>query len=306
MNKLCKNIVPSLNFLCLLTAAWGLSPLLPSSAEAVELKITVENTSTSPDVFFSPFWIGLHDGSFDTFTPGEAASLGLEIVAEDGIVGLELAEPAFLPFVNAVIAGGATLPDPADTIAALFSALEPDGIQQLAFASIFGFSAGSDFSFTVEVDPSIHKTLSYASMIVPSHDGFVADIDPVSIFSDTGVFLPQTIEILASDVYDAGTEVNAEDLSQTPITFNPPSLLFGAVRQGTPENGVIELHPLLKEAGQGGFLDVPRFANSDFTRAPEARIARIKVEVVPEPLTLLGAVTAAGFGIFFKRKLHQS
>jgi hypothetical protein len=27
---------------------------------------------------------------------------------------------------------------------------------------------------------------------------------------------------------------------------------------------------------------------------------------VPEPLTILGAVTAAGFGAFFKRKLAQS
>ena len=299
-------IINSLNLSFLVAGVLGLSLMSPSSAEAVSLRITVENASTSPDVFFSPFWLGLHDGSFDTFTPGEEASLPLEIVAEDGIIGLELTQPEFLPFLEVVIAGGATLPDPADTIAALFSALEPDGIQQLAFANIFGFPAGSDFSFTVDVDPSIHKTLSYASMIVPSHDGFVADIDPISIFSDTGVFLPQTIEILARDVYDAGTEVNAEDLSQTPITFDPPSLFFGAVRQGIPENGVIQKHPLLKEAGQGGFLDLPRFANSDFTRAPDATVARIKVELVPEPLTLLGAGTAVGLGAFFKRKLNQN
>ena len=110
-------------------------------------------------------------------------------MAEDGIIGLELIQPEFVPLLNAAIAAGAVLPDPTDTIAALFGALEPDGIQQLAFGNVFGFPAGSEFSFTVDVDPNIHKTLSYASMIVPSHDGFVADIDPVSIFSDTGAFL---------------------------------------------------------------------------------------------------------------------
>ena len=51
---------------------------------------------------------------------------------------------------------------------------------------------------------------------------------------------------------------------------------------------MIQPHPLLKEAGQGGFLDIPRYANSDFTRTPDALVARIKVELVPEPSTLLG------------------
>jgi hypothetical protein len=33
---------------------------------------------------------------------------------------------------------------------------------------------------------------------------------------------------------------------------------------------------------------------------------KVTVETVPEPLTILGAGTAAGFGAFFKRKLNQS
>ena len=304
MNKLLKNIVTPLNVSFLVGGALGVNALSLSSAQAARLKITVENTSTSPAVFLTPFWMGLHDGSFDTFTPGGEASLGLEIVAEDGLTGLEPIEPAFAPIIETAIALDAVLPGPGETISELFSSQEPNGIQKLAFFDVFGFSPGTQSSFTIDVDPSTQNTLSYASMILPSQDAFVADVDPIALFSDTGSFLPTTIEVLTSDIYDAGTETNVEDPLISPVSFDNLPLFFGAFRQGEEEGGVIQEHPLLDEPGEGGYLDIPRFSDSDYTRAADARVARITIELVPvpEPSVLLGLGITTTVGALLKSK----
>ena len=254
-----------------------------SDQATTRIKVTVQNLSSEQGVFFSPFWLGFHDGSFDTFTPGEKASLPLEIIAEDGIVGLEPTTPEFQPLLDQAIAAGANLPPLEDTIATLFATEEPNGIQAIAFANFFGFPSGSEFSFFVDVDPNIHSALSYASMVVPTNDGFVADAEPIPIFSPDGVFLPQQIEIRGADVFDAGTEVNDEDPSNTPILSEPPELFFQAVRSGTPEDGTIQPHPLLEKPGQGGFLDLPPYVNADFSRSPDETFAIISLELEPEP-----------------------
>lgn len=296
MSRSVQNTTKLLN--SILVSAAGLTLLTASSAQAFRLKITVQNISQEQGVFFSPFWLGFHDGSFDTFTPGEKASLPLEIIAEDGIVGLELITPEFADLIDAAMFFGATLPDPQDTIAALFAVAEPDGIQSIAFANVFGFPPSSQSSYFVDINPTIQNALSYASMVVPTHDGFVADIDPIALFSPEGVFLPQQIQIRGADVFDAGTEETVEDPNTTPILFDPPERFFGAVRQGIPEDEVIKMHPLLKEPGQGGFLDIPRYVNSDFSRRPNETYALITVEQVsvPEPSTILGIGIMLGIG----------
>jgi len=126
--------------------------LTESSEESSEqatarLKVTVQNLSSEQGVIFSPFWLGFHDGSFDTFTPGEKASLPLEIIAEDGITDLEPTTPEFQPLLEQAIAAGANLPPQENTIANLFATEEPNGIQAIAFANFFGFPAGSESSF---------------------------------------------------------------------------------------------------------------------------------------------------------------
>ena len=298
MNKLLKNIVTPLNFTLLVGGALGLNLLSPFSAQAVNLKITIENTSNSPDVILTPLWLGFHDGSFDTFTPGGQASRGLETVAEEGLTGLEISEPAFADLVEMAIEANADLPGPGETITELFGSLEPNGIQKLAFFDPFGFRPGTEASFFIDVDPSIHKALSYASMVIPSQDAFVADVDPIPLFSDTGSFLPSTIEILTSDIYDAGTETNVEDPLTSPVTLDSFEIFFASLGQGEEEGGVIQKHPLLMAPGEGGFLDIPRFSNNDYTRAANARVARISIQLVPVPepsmLFGLGATAIAG------------
>lgn len=259
-------------------------PISDSNSEqtTVRLKVTVQNLASEQGVFFSPFWLGFHDGSFDTFTVDESASLPLEIVAEDGIIGLEFTTPEFQAFFERAIAAGANLPAVEDTISSLFAAEEPDGIQAIAFADFLGFPPSSEYTFTVDVNPDTHTALSYASMAVPSNDGFVADIEPIPLFSSEGVFLPQEIEINGADVFDAGTEINDEDITNTPIS-EPPEVFFQAIRTGIPEDKTIQPHPLLLEPGLGGFLDLPRYVNADFTRAPSETLALISVELESEP-----------------------
>lgn len=274
----------------------------PSTAIAVQLKITVESLAEEQGVFLSPFWVGLHDGSFDTFTPGEPASLPLEIVAEDGFFGLESTIPEFQPLLDLANSFNTTLPNPADTISNSFSSSTQNGLQSLAYAEVLGFRPGDQSSFLIDVDPTLQSTLSYAAMVVPTHDGFVADQDPVRLFSPGGVFQPQEIEIRGSDVYDAGTEPNAEDRTTTPVSFDPPEEFFATIRQGIAEGGTVQKHPLYKEPGEGGFLDIPQYSNADFTRAPDQLVARISVEKVPEPNSILATGLLLGLGILFKRQ----
>ena len=271
------------------------NPVVDNEQATVRLKVTIQNLSSARGAFFSAFWLGFHDGSFDTFTPGGTASLPLEIVAEEGIVGLEPITPEFQPIIALGNLLGADLPPVEDTIAALFSTEEPDGLQAMSFVTL-GFPPRSEDSFTIDVNPDIHTALSYASMAVPTNDGFVADIEPIRIFSPDGVFLPQQIEIRGADVFDAGTEINDEDPTLTPILFDPPSLFFEAIGAGTPESGTIQPHPLLLEPGQGGFLDLPRYLNADFSRNPNETLVRILVElesdVEPQTTAVFGSLDA--------------
>jgi len=55
---------------------------VPASAEQLRLSLT--NTAPVGGTFLTPIFFGAHDGSFVTFTPGQAASAGLQRLAEDG------------------------------------------------------------------------------------------------------------------------------------------------------------------------------------------------------------------------------
>jgi hypothetical protein len=50
---------------------------------SVAVTFTLKNDAPENGVFLTPVWLGVHDGTFD-LTSGEAASAGLERLAEDG------------------------------------------------------------------------------------------------------------------------------------------------------------------------------------------------------------------------------
>lgn len=155
------------------------------------LQVTVENLSENDGVAQTPFWVAVHDGNFDLADAGQPAASfgGLELIAEEG-------DPSGL------IARFAAEGNGNDGVI-----LAPDG-----FAGAPVFEPGETVSQSLTVDDtSQFQYFSFASMVIPSNDAFIANIDSRSfrLFDNVGDFLgPRTIVIYGSAVYDAGTEVN--------------------------------------------------------------------------------------------------
>ncbi len=249
-----------------IASAMGLTLLLVASAcQAGQVRVTVENMAPDNGLRLTPVWIGFHDGSFNTFDSGSAASSTLERLAEDGdpsgIVG------SFAGANQGVVFGPVT------------NAGEPPI-----------YHPGESASMTFSLDPSSDLYLSYLSMAIPSNDAFIGNDAPLAYpISNGGSFQDFTIDVLGSNLWDAGTEVNDE------IAANTPLLGQTIANTGVTENGgLVGLH--------GGFLPggpiLTQFPNADFT-ADGYPVARIHVQAVPAPGSL--SLVALGLG-FLRRK----
>ncbi len=230
-------------------------------ASTTDIRVTVQNTSEEGGTFLTPVYVGFHNGNFDLFDTGQAASAGLEQLAEDG-------SPAGLA---------------AERLAA------SPGSQGLVVTGDAGPIATEETtSGTLSVDGSVNTEVSLAAMILPSNDAFIGTNQAVELFDADGNFLgAQTLVFNGTNVYDAGTEVNTE-LDAAFINQMAPNT-------GIDENGVVTLHPGFNgSAGNpvgdgdqiilggtnafGNFID-PTIA--DFT-LPGAQIATIHINTVVE------------------------
>ena len=176
------------NFRSLLIPAVLASTFL---AQATEIKIKIENLTPTGGIFLTPLWVGFHDGSFDSYDTGAPASAGIERIAEDG----DSSELSAI--FSSTIATGQD--------AVIFN---PEG-----FAGAPVFEPGSVSHEIYDLDPQSQKYFSYATMIIPSNDAFIANANPMSheIFDDTGEFVgPFTFTVYATSIRDAGTEENTE------------------------------------------------------------------------------------------------
>ena len=232
-------------------------------AAPTTLRVKVTNLAPAGGTFITPVWVGFHDGTFDLYDAGSPASAALERMAEDGD----------LAGIMGSFSGAAQ--------GALFGpAIPPIGPGEM-----------SVMDFTVDLMAGGY--FSYASMIIPSNDAFIANGNPMahSLMNAMGHFTPLDIMISGMMVLDAGTEVNDEIPANTAF--------FGQMKPNTGmnENGVIHLHPGFLAPGSGGILDAAMFANADF-KARGYQVARITVSEVPEPgslaLAAIGLVAAAG------------
>ncbi|MEM1383144.1 MAG: spondin domain-containing protein [Pseudomonadota bacterium] len=188
--------------------------------------VTINNTLPEGGTFATPLWFGFHDGnldtdpsglsSFDFWTEGEAASLGLERIAEDGTV---------------------------ETISAEFNQQTGDGGVDATLLGENGFIApGETATFTINVNPDDvgQGFFSWGLMVIPSNDAFLAvPDDPLAdpIFDEDGNFIGDQLVIVrtGADVIDAGTEVNNE--------LDAAFLNQTAPNTGLDENGVALFHP---------------------------------------------------------------
>ncbi|WP_267639910.1 spondin domain-containing protein [Haloarchaeobius amylolyticus] len=186
---------------------------------SVTFTVTIENVSekgtiTTGDgdevaVPLSPGAYAIHDDMATAFSPGSAASAGLEALAEDGMPGGYADELAGAEHVAKT--GTFTTPDGADGPAPIFP--------------------GETYSFDVKAHAG--QRLSLATMFVQSNDLFYA-------FEPTGIPLFEDETPISGDVtdrlllWDAGTEENQE----------PGAGPDQAPRQSGPDTGPAEDGPV--------------------------------------------------------------
>lgn len=231
-----------IGMLCLALVAAG-------PAAAIEVTVTIENLAPANGNFLTPTWVGFHDGTFDLYDLGAPASAGLERIAEDGNTGPLSGEF----FASGAGVNDATIPGPAGPIA-----------------------PGEAATMTFDLDPAnaSNSYFSYASMIIPSNDAFIANgaPDAHAVFDAQGNFAGGSFFVLGTQVRDAGTEINDE------VPANTAFFGQAAPDTGVVEGGTVQVHPGFQAAGSGGILDDPRFAGADFTQ-PGYQVARITLSV---------------------------
>lgn len=249
---------------------------MASTATAATLKVTIENIAPQNGLVVTPLWVGFHDGSFDIFNLDEPASSSLERLAEDGDTA---------PIANEFLTNGAGIVE---------GTLLGPGISPTS-PPVIPPTTSATRTFTLDGNLASSRYFSYAAMIVPSNDAFIANSNPfaVKIFDEEGKFLGADFIISGDRIWDAGTEVNDE------VPENTALLGQTMPNTGLDENGVVKFHP--------GFISggniLSAFPNADFT-TPGYQVARIKVEQVPEPATTMGLFALGGL-FFLKRRLHQ-
>lgn len=218
--------------------------LAPSEPEPVNaVTVTIENLSPANGTNLTPVWVGFHDGEFDIYNRDEAATPGLESLAEDGsadLLGDEFDQSGH-GYLDGVVG---TAP------------IAPGKVMSQVF--------------DLDEDARAETYFSYASMLLPSNDFFVANGDPLAhrIFDDEGNFIGADFFIVGSQVLDAGTEVN-DELAESTAFFGQ-----SAPNTGTTEEGVVTAATGFIPDGR--ILSAEQFAAGDFT-AEGYQVARVRV-----------------------------
>lgn len=214
--------------------------------------VTIENSAPSRGAFQTPFWVGLHEGNFDIYD--RDVPLGA-----DGLVAA--------PAVERLAEDGSTGP-----ISDEFAQTQPGSPQATFVAASGPFAPGDVVSKTFNVNPLRDRYLSYASMVIPSNDAFIANGSPVAheLFDARGAFVAQNFSVSGTEVLDAGTEVNDE------IAANTAFINQGGPNIGVTEEGTVVLHEGFALPGDlnfpDGVLNTPALGFADFL-APNYRAA---------------------------------
>lgn len=249
-----------------------LAALAMNAAQASDVTFTFTNLAPTGGVGVAPLWLGLHDGNFDSFNVGSAASAAIEHAAEDG---------------NAA------------ALSASFANLSPTGAQTILPGG--PRFPGTTSTFTLHnVDlKGNNRYLSYAAMVVLSNDFFIGNdnakqIDLSSLANGGKLTLALGG---AGQVYDAGTEVNDFQYSVANGAFGIGGGQSHA-NQGVDENGVVHVvtgNPYASFANANTY--VPQgfdWTPLNFNANPAFGKLEVSVAAVPEPETY--AMLLAGLG----------
>jgi len=219
--------------------------------QATEIKVKVEVLTPTGGVFVTPLWVGFHDGSFDSYDTGSPASAAIERIAEDG----DASE------LRALFSSSTT--NSLDSVI-----LNPEG-----FAGAPVFEPGSSSTEIFDLDESTQRYFSYANMVIPSNDAFIANDDPMAhqIFDESGEFVgPFTFTVYGSQIKDAGTEMNNEtdaaflnqSMGNSGVTTTDNIGLHPGFNGSVANPGATPVNILGGTVASGDMIDV---VNGDFT-----------------------------------------
>ena len=226
-------------------------PAFGAAGQAVEVRVTVENLAPTNSVAFAPLRLGFHNGTYDAFDNGAAATAPIISIAEGGS-GID-----WFPAFEAA--------DPSATLGSVF----PDPAGPLL--------PGATGTAVFSVDPSINPYFTFASMVVPSNDYFIGNDSPTQyqLFDTKGNLQISSITQTGDDIWDAGSEVDG--------AFGAAFLEGSTNADRIDENGVVEFDFQDLDVFNGlttaaGYTFDRQFGGDD-------AVYRISFEVVPAPST---------------------
>ncbi|VEP18358.1 CHRD domain-containing protein (modular protein) [Hyella patelloides LEGE 07179] len=237
--------------------------------EPAEVIVTIENLAPEGGTFLTPFWVGFHDGGFDTYDRRRLITSGLESLVEDGDTAAFSNE--FTANQDGAIDGTIGGSDGID------GPIDP------------GETATATFTLDSQADTS--QFFSYASMVIPSNDAFISNGGPrdFRLFDEIGNFIGADFIVGGSQVLDGGTEVN-DELAENTAFFSQAE-----PNTGEDENGVVTFHPGFIEDGrilsEDGTTEgaLAAFNNADFT-TEGYQLARVTVSAIDDPVNIISTL----------------
>lgn len=251
-------------------------------ASATEVKVTITNHSPAGGAWITPVWVGFHNGSFDSYDNAASTADELETLAEVGQTGT----------LSTRFLANDTLAPSAPPVATQ-TGTRVDGT--IADGGPIGPGATVSARFNIDTSGD-HQYFSYASMVLPSSDYYIANGNPLAHDlgslhnAPVGTSIPL---IVVNSANDAGTEEND-------FAFSAGNPLVG-IAAGDAANGndqdlgssvVTDTDPYANFLNAPGGFD---FSGLNFNDAAlyTNGIASVQIQVVPEPATL----AALGLGV---------
>ncbi len=238
-----------------------------STAQAVQVRVTVQNLAPANSVSLAPFRLGFGHGTFDAFDNNQPAFL------------LGAATIADAPIVTIAEGGSGATWFPA------FQSAEPNADLGSVVGPVIGpFLPGQTNSAIFDIDP-MNRFFTFGTMIVPSNDHFLGNDNPMAfeVFDAGGNLVLSSITEDASRIWDAGSE-----------TENPANAAFlvGGVNDQRENENLPVTFNFADLAAFNGLTTPAGYTFDSSLLSANTPVLRVSFAVVPEP----SSVALVAFG----------